>query len=324
MSLFGARASGETREQRDRQEASQRSLEQGGLPLNAVDRLRAQAARQGTPGQLFTSDLSVNELALTRETGYEPLGQVMGSSVYHVGWQWMPMSSWSSGELTVMTEAFYQARHRALDRLRQEAQLLGATGVVGVHLEHKEYEWGPAMLEFAAIGTAIRETTAVGQGAPGTSDAAPTPFLSDLSGQDFWKLRQAGFRPVGIAIGNCSYYQVPTWNTRSVTQGSLFFGGWVNQELPDYTQALYNARGLAMERMSREARAAGAQGVVGVTVDVDVTPIERGSERNRRIDMLYHFTAIGTAIAPTAAPPPSAGGPAALGRLTFMPTVALK
>ena len=60
-------------------------------------------------------------------------------------------------------------------------------------------------------------------------------------------LRQTGFRPVGIAVGNCTYYQVPSWNTQLATSGSWLGGGWNNQELPDYTQALYNARSLAME-----------------------------------------------------------------------------
>src|SRR5579871_3336166 len=97
MRLFGRGGFKEdeaTKQQREaRLEASLQSLAQGGLPLDAVDRLREQAARQGTPGQFFTSDLSVNELMLVGQAGYEPLGQVMGSSIYHLGWQWMP--TWS-------------------------------------------------------------------------------------------------------------------------------------------------------------------------------------------------------------------------------------
>ena len=40
-----------------------------------------------------------------------------------------------------------------------------------------------------------------------------------------------------------------------------------NMELPNYTQALYDARELAMERMQAEAEELGAEGIVGVTVD---------------------------------------------------------
>jgi uncharacterized protein YbjQ (UPF0145 family) len=297
--IFGFGGGGdESPEAKQRREASERSLQQGGLPLNAVDRLREQASRQGTPGHIFTSDLSVNELALTRQAGYDPLGQVMGSSVYHVGWQYMPSGYWAnwggmSAEMTILTEAFYHARHLAIGRLQQEAALLGATGVVGVRLERKEYEWGMGLLEFAAIGTAIRETDR-----PPGAPPASAPFVSDLSGEEFWMLRQSGFRPVGFVVGNCSYYCVPNWTTQYATSGGIFGGGWQNQELTDYTQSLYTARSLAMGRMEHEAASLGAVGVVGADIEVEAEPREIEVNNQRRIDMLYHFTAIGTAIAP--------------------------
>ncbi len=36
---------------------------------------------------LFTSDLSVNEFLLVKQAGFEPLGLVVGSSIYHIGIQ---------------------------------------------------------------------------------------------------------------------------------------------------------------------------------------------------------------------------------------------
>ncbi len=298
MRLFGlGGGDAESPEAKARREASEQNMASGGLPLNAIDRLKDQAARQGTPGHIFTSDLSVNELALTHQAGFDPLGQVMGSSMYQVGWQYMPAgywSSWGSGsaELTMLTAAFYEARHLALGRLKQEAQLLGASGVIGVRLEHKKYEWGSSMLEFQAIGTAIRETDAP------RPDSNHPPFLSDLSGSDFWMLKQAGYRPVGIAVGNCTYYCVPNWSTQNATMGG-FMGSWNNVELKDYTQAVYTARSLAMDRMEIEARAEGAIGVIGADVKVEVEPrhVDTGNNSSR-LDMIYHFTAIGTAIAP--------------------------
>jgi uncharacterized protein YbjQ (UPF0145 family) len=301
MRIFGLNigGDGESPEAKQRREDSERSIQQGGLPLNAIDRLREQASRQGTPGHLFTSDLSVNEFVLTLHSGYEPLGQVMGSSVYHVGWQYMPAGYWStwygmSGEMDVLTQAFYHARHLAIGRLQQEAALLGATGVVGVRLEHKEYEWGMGMLEFAAIGTAIRETDAP------KPEPNELPFASDLSGSEYWMLRQAGFRPVGLVVGNCTYYCVPTWNTQMATSGGFFGGSWQNQELKDYTQSLYAARSLAMGRMEQEAASFHATGVVGADVEVEAEPREVEVNNRSRTDMIYHFTAIGTAIAPRA------------------------
>jgi uncharacterized protein YbjQ (UPF0145 family) len=119
------------------------------------------------------------------------------------------------------------------------------------------------------------------------------PFVSDLSGEEFWLLRQSGYRPVGFALGNCTYYQMATWRTQNATVYS-----WQNQELVDFTQAVYNARSLAMGRMEQEARTVEGIGVVGADVEVQIEPREVGSDNNRRIDMLFHYTATGTAIAP--------------------------
>ncbi len=275
-------------------EASQRSMEQGGLPLNAIDRLRDQAARQGTSKHIFTSDLSVNELLLARTAGCEPLGQVMGSSVFHIGYQWQ--NAYFSGqgqEMDVLTRAHYSVRHLALSRMQQEAALLGASGVVGVRLEQRSYEWGGSLLEFAAIGTAIREVN--------SPPSKKVPFLSDLSGQEFMALRQAGYEPAGFCLGNCTYFQIGSWSTQSATGNNGFWGtGFVNQELTDFTQALYFSRELAMTRMEHEARQASAGGIVGVKVEMDARPVELGDENNRRIAMMFHFTAIGTAIKPYA------------------------
>ena len=49
-------------------------------------RRRAASAR-AEPAGLFTSDLSVNEFLLIRQAGFQPVGLVMGSSIYHIGFQ---------------------------------------------------------------------------------------------------------------------------------------------------------------------------------------------------------------------------------------------
>jgi hypothetical protein len=45
----------------------------------------------------FTSDLSVNEFLLVKEVGFQPLGLVMGSSIFHVGFH--PVRGISEAEL---------------------------------------------------------------------------------------------------------------------------------------------------------------------------------------------------------------------------------
>jgi len=145
---FFRRGSDDEREARTRAEteqaASLEALTQGGLPLRAQQRLGE--VGKGTSG-FFTSDLSVDEFALVHALGLRPISQVMGSSIYHVGWQQRPGSfgGWQPGgvsqELTVVSEAWNTARRRAFARLEQEAKLVGADAVVGVHLMKGQHDW---------------------------------------------------------------------------------------------------------------------------------------------------------------------------------------
>src|SRR5262249_44496021 len=155
--------------------------------------------------------------------------------------------------------------------------LLRATGVVGVRLEQRGYQDSESVLEISALGTAASESgepQARGRGIA----ASAAPFLSNLSGQDFWTLRKAGYRPVGLVIGNCAYCQIPSWSTLRATNG-VMGGSWQNQELSEYSDALYKARALAMGRLETEAGNLGAEGVVEVQVRIDAQP--RYLEGNR-------------------------------------------
>ena len=103
---------------------------------------------------MFTSDLSVSEYVLLGEAGFEPLGFVIGSSIYHIGLQ---IGKWSQNqELQVLTQAMYNARELAMTRMQAEAEHLGADGIVGEQLRMQAYVWGQDVLEFLATGTAVK------------------------------------------------------------------------------------------------------------------------------------------------------------------------
>jgi len=243
-----------------------------GIPEHGRERLQ----RLREAETFFTSDLSVNEFLLVKEAGFEPLGLVVGSSIYHIGLQ---VRRWSQNqELNVLTQSMYHARELAMTRMEEEADQLGADGVVGVRLDVGRHEWGGDLAEFIAIGTAVKHSA-------GQLHRAPNgrPFTSDLSGQDFWTLLSAGYRPLGLVLGNCVYH---------VAHQNI--GGWVsrigrNREMPNYTQALYDARELAMERMQAEAESLEAQGMVGV---------ELHEHTHGWGSHVIEFLAIGTAILP--------------------------
>jgi uncharacterized protein YbjQ (UPF0145 family) len=101
----------------------------GDLPQHARERLQQMRERK-----LFTSDLSVSEFVLVREAGFEPLGMVMGTSICKVP-QNIPRHDSDRGcELEETTGVLYHARERAMSRMEEEAEALGADGIVGVRL----------------------------------------------------------------------------------------------------------------------------------------------------------------------------------------------
>jgi uncharacterized protein YbjQ (UPF0145 family) len=227
--------------------------------------------RQG----LFTSDLTVNEYLLVEDAGFEPLGLVVGSSIYQVGYQ---RQRWNrSQELSVLSEAMYHARELAMTRMEEEADELDADGIVGVRLQIGRVEIGRHISEFVAVGTAVRHRDGHAYRAPNGR-----PFTSDLSGQDFWTLLRTGARPVGLVMGSCVYAIGAL-----AAVATRFRGSFVTRELPNYTQALYDARELAMGRMQHEATALAASGIVGV----QLTEHQHGWEHH-----VTEFFAIGTAV----------------------------
>ncbi len=244
-----------------------------GVPAHGRERIQHMRTERG----FFTSDLSVNEFLLVKQAGFDPLGLVVGSSIYHIGFQ---QSNWNQNqEMGVLTQAMYHARELAMTRMEEEADQLNADGIVGVRLEVGRYEWGADLAEFIAIGTAVKHRE-------GQLHRAPNgrPFTSDLSGQDFWTLLSAGYRPVGMVMGNCVYH-VAHQGLRG-----FFKQMGQNQEMTNYTQALYDARELAMERMQAEGESAQAQGIVGVQIH------ERSHGWGSHV---IEFFAVGTAVIPT-------------------------
>ena len=237
-------------------------------------RARMQRMKKAAQSGFFTSDLSANEHLLVRQAGFEPLGLVLGSSIYHIGYQ---QQMWNqSQEMGVLTQAMYHARELAMTRMEEEADQLGADGVVGVRLQIGRYDWGPDLAEFVAVGTAVRHVE-------GKLHRAPNgrPFTSDLSGQDFSTLLRTGYRPVGLVMGNCVYHVAH----QSMRQAWKQIGR--NQEMTNFTQALYEARELAQERMQDEAQELQARGIVGARI------LEHSHGWGSHV---IEFFAIGTAV----------------------------
>jgi uncharacterized protein YbjQ (UPF0145 family) len=271
------------------QEESLARIERGGIPVSAERRLR-ELHESGGAGT-FTSDLSVSGFALCHQLGLRPLSQVMGSSIYQMGYQgaWGPMGYGSILlELDSLSEALNEVRSRALVRLGEEARLVGADAVVGVQTRagESELETGTLALEHVVVGTAVRREEARVQ----------HPVLTELSVAEYTMLLRGGFEPLGIVAWSAVFFT--TYRYAGMMSGTPMTMGVQSFELREFTQAIYSAREAVMQRITAQASSLGASGVVGVKIGHSVSPRTLGGGVGMRemSGMMVTFTAVGTAI----------------------------
>lgn len=293
------------------------ALTRGEILPRAKERIEREKA---LGNKFFSSDLSVGEYMLCREAGFETIGQVMGTCFYNVSLLacvgrtfGLTQSEYNhdkyvstggslrpkSGELVEITDAQLKSRRLAVDRLLLEAHAMGAHGVIGVRVKASHFSFQQRMTEFTAIGTAIR--------IPGY-EANGKVFTSDLNGQEFWQLYTAGYVPRELSFGVCSYYVKCDPETRQIIDPTLidFMKGKSaqNQEILLFTQGIYEARNWAMKRLSADAEAVKADGIVSMEVDCDIQTVEYMQFNKTFHDPIFHFIATGTSIAQVGEPKP--------------------
>jgi uncharacterized protein YbjQ (UPF0145 family) len=292
------------------------------LPPAARDRLAGQRDTHS-----WGSTLSVSEFTAISKVGFQPVGQVLGAAVYNIGDAGdeacpygltvyrgegspayrppgggprlvqvpvPPAGAAAIGSARPLVSVLYQARRAAISRMTTECTALGALGVIGVRLEIGPFGDDEDILEFRALGTAIR--------APGVVSRAQ-PFASDLSGQDFTKLVAHGWMPVGLALGVAVGYRHDDWLTKGQTRWTAG-----NVEVEGYTYLVRQMRTDARNELELDLVRMGADGVVVREMQTRI------SERKCPIvpfsrDHVAEATIVGTAIAQFAriAPPPIYG-----------------
>ncbi len=275
----------DARRSQERAEASLARIEEGHIPVAASERL-AQLTGTGAGPAPFSSDLTVSEWSALARLGITPITQVMGSSIYHVGWQ--PVYYNVPTEVRVLSEAYNESRRLALGRLLEEAETCGADAVVAVRIEQGAHDWAAGAVEFIAVGTAVRLPEALRHSGGGA-------LLSDLSGQEFAQLCNAGMRPVGIAAHTSVHY-IPASPQTQQAQSSFggAFGGpggsWANQELVDFSQGVYEAREKAMYFVAEQVRALSGDGVIGVEISqyARTHAVRRGMYESRDLEVTFH------------------------------------
>ncbi|MBW4469963.1 MAG: heavy metal-binding domain-containing protein [Stenomitos rutilans HA7619-LM2] len=111
----------------------------------------------------ITSDLTNDEMWGLMNQGYMPIQLVLGVSVYSLGLVGGITSFFKSfvrGEIQEVTTLIYEAREEALAHIAEEARRCSADQVVGI--KTYVYNLGGGIIEFMAIGTAVKKMPGVG------------------------------------------------------------------------------------------------------------------------------------------------------------------
>ena len=110
----------------------------------------------------ITSDLTNEEMWNLANQGYMPIQLVLGVSVYSLGLVGGITSffkSFGRGEIKELTTLIYAAREEALKHITGDARRCGADQVVGI--KTYVYNLGGGIIEFLAIGTAVKQMPGV-------------------------------------------------------------------------------------------------------------------------------------------------------------------
>jgi Putative heavy-metal-binding len=269
---------------------SLKRIEDGGIPLEAERRLKA----LGAGASLFTSGLSVNEFALLRRMGPQPLAQVMGASVVRTGWQYLPalppgeIVTWTAGRAGTWTSQaggyVNPYTEPSLSQIRSyrwhatevceldvltDAWTLARRRALDRLTEEALQAGADAVIGVhlhrgehdLGEGTIEYVVTGTAVRLPGSTGEA-WPVLTDLSVQDYWRLHNAGHEPVGFLATTTVVFASPPMSLRLQRLRTLTR----NQELDELSRAFRTARETVRARLEGQVSDAHGSGAVGVSL----------------------------------------------------------
>ncbi|HEY9679135.1 MAG TPA: heavy metal-binding domain-containing protein [Drouetiella sp.] len=202
--------------------------------------------------------LSGNELYCLKEKGYGPGNLVIGNSVFALGFVGgiaSGLKTLGGGEVHEITEIIREGRSLAYMRMVEEARRHIGVGVTGVA---SQLIFHDSNIEYLSIGSTVHREA----GDPPNTDHL---WSTSANGQELYCQLDCGFEPVQFVFGNVAY--------------SIGIGGGIkgairslkSGEVIEYSNMLSHTRHLALERITAEAKTAGANAVLGI--NTVITPI---------------------------------------------------
>jgi uncharacterized protein YbjQ (UPF0145 family) len=199
------------------------------------------------------SGLSGNEMYCLGLKGFAPGELVIGNSVYSLGFLGSlgaGLQNIAGGEVTQVTRVIHEGRLEAYGRMIAEAQQHGGHGITSVTSDLKNFYGN---IEFLSIGTCVHRAD---------SSSRELDFSTSHDGQELYCQLDAAFTPIQFVFGNVAY---------SIGLGGGIIGGLkslARGEIKQYSDVFNHTRHLALERLVGEAKAVGANSVVGIQTTV--------------------------------------------------------
>lgn len=195
--------------------------------------------------------LSGNELYCLKEKGYEPGNLVIGNSVFALGFVGGIASSLKTlggGEVHEITELVREGREQAYLRMVEEARRHVGVGVTGVT---NQLIFHSSNIEYLSIGSTVHRAA----GDPPVGDHL---WSTSANGQELYCQLDCGFEPVQFVFGNVAY----SIGLSGGVMGTL--RSFKSGEVVEFSDMLNKTRHLALQRISAQAREAGANAVLGI------------------------------------------------------------
>ena len=220
----------------------------------------------------FSTSADGQELYAQLDAGYRPICFSFGNVAYSMGvgrGLLGGLKTLGRGEIKEYSDIFNKTRHLALNRIIAHARLYNANAVLGIRTTVLPFG---GVNEMLMIGTASHNPQL-------PTDSTTDIVTSDMTNIEMWNMANMGYAPMKLLLGT-SVYSLGLVGGITSTLKSFFRG-----EINELTQMIYAARENALAIITEEAKAIGADDVVGVKTYV----YQLGNG-------LVEFLAIGTAV----------------------------
>lgn len=192
---------------------------------------------------------SGNEIFCLNLKGFHPGDLVIGNSVHSIGFIGGLTSAFRGvvgGEVSEITNIVRAGRTEAIGRMQAEAVANGAAGIPGATSELRHFQGN---IEFISVASSLYHAA---------GKQRTLEFSTNGDAQELYCLIDAGFLPKHFVFGNVAY---------SIGLGGGLMGGFkslVRGEIKEFSNVFNATRHVALRRICGEARAAGANCVLGI------------------------------------------------------------